>query len=219
MTVTTFPEKPIFRATSPIVVTQNGQVFNEGTEFEVPGWKLASGTMEPVNESAHRIVAYYTQHRTNDFLPAAPFDHHLGRIFLPAVIVDPRSTRLPPLPTVELPGMPRYRTKYHQTFGIRSVRIGDEFAYCGWPGESLGIEPVNDAAEQVCEYFRTHRENPRLPAAPWCEFEQALVLPELSTPAPSKYAANLSFSRRDTLEDEIVRYYIAASQSVLRAGS
>ena len=170
-------EKPRYRATSPIVVTKNGQVFNEGTEFERLGWKLASGTAMPANESARRVTAYYARHRTNDFLPPSPFDHHLGRIFLPAVVIDPRSTRLPPLPEHELPGMPRYRTKYHQTFGIRSVRIGDIFSYCGWPGESLGLEPVNDAAEQVYEYFRTHRTNPRRPASPWCEFEQALVLP------------------------------------------
>lgn len=170
---------PRYRATEDH--TNLGHGFQrKGQEFTWPGWpKCFSGAVEPVNESAKRIMAYWGTHHMNGQLPLSPYNADHARIFLPAHFPS-MGTRLPALPREEAEGMPRYRSILGGQFGPRRVERGEEIAFTAWP--TYGLEPINDEAERVVAYYEMYRDNPRLLPSPWCAYECAIFLPDLPTP-------------------------------------
>jgi hypothetical protein len=213
---------PLYRAT--VENTNMGiGYYPKGATFTWQGWpKCCAGAVEPANTAAERIVDYWNAHRHDALLPQTPFNSDHGRIFLPHHLPhDPRSTRLPGLPRVEIDGMPRWCAEIQQQFGNKQVQIGDEFAWCGWPVE--GIAPVNDAARRVVKYFEANTGNSRLLSSPWCDGAQKLFLPDL--PQPKKgpgstdgYARDVSIPPRDSWQDEALARRLGEARASMQQG-
>ncbi|MPZ39839.1 MAG: hypothetical protein GEU95_17620 [Rhizobiales bacterium] len=173
-------EAPRYRATADHTNLGAG-FYSKGKEITWPGWpKTFSGSVEPVNEPARRVMQYWSKHRLDGRCPPSPYNAEHGRVFLPAHMpADSRSTRLQSLPREELPSMPKFRAVWRGEYGPRKVEIGEEVAFCGWPGS--GLEPINDEAKRVVAYYEIYRDNPRLLSSPYCEYAQEIFLPPLPT--------------------------------------
>lgn len=170
---------PIYRTTAePTYV--NGAPHHAGAEVNFHQWPRES--LEPVNEPARRIIAYFQKHRFDGFLPRSPFDADHRRFLLPAHLPGLPTRRKPSLPAAVSPGMPLYRTRIEMPFGHRVVAAGEVIALLAWPTVDMHLVPVNYEAQRVVDYFEINEKNPRLLPAPWDEFEETLFLPDLPAP-------------------------------------
>jgi hypothetical protein len=180
------------------------------------GWpKVVFGKFEPDNAPAQRIWDYYQTHRQSFGLPTTPRDDDSGELFLPAHLPDPRSTGLPPPPSVETETMPRYRAVHQQKFGNRLVSIGEEIAFLAWP-PAEGLKPINEAAQRIVAYLNEHRGHPKLRAAPFCMFAMDVYLPNLPEMPRQTFARDVSEPARDVWNDEFTRQRVAEAQKTLR---
>jgi hypothetical protein len=177
-------ERPRYRVLAEKAVIKS--VYARGSEVEFLGWPKAT-ELEPVNDAAHKVAAYYLKNRTHPILPKSPYNHDLREIYLPAVLppwapITPHSD-----PGLRLQGlvpldqgderMPRYRSPFRQPVGSYEVEEGAEFYFLGWPAS--GFLAVNAAAEEVAIYLDYNAKNPARLSSPWCEFKRSLVLPQL----------------------------------------
>ena len=79
--------------------------------------------------------------------------------------------------------MPRYRVINSPTY-LKSGghhpdlhQVGAEVEYAGWPGSSL--EPLDDTAKRVKDYFDAHRRNRKLPRMPdLAQFAETVAVEE-----------------------------------------
>lgn len=80
--------------------------------------------------------------------------------------------------------MPRY-TVTAPTFVCNSLQpVGEVVEYDGWPGSSL--EPADDVAKRIKDYFAAHRRDRKLPRVPdLAKFAE----PEAEKPAGRKAAS------------------------------
>jgi hypothetical protein len=181
----------------------NGLGERAGYEFDFTGWPKP--TFEPLNEPARRIAAYATKHQFDPYKPDVPLAR--GSYYLPYFTtieavresehVIPngnggftlfRGQGYRPLPTTDLPGMPKYRLRAQARFGNAIKEAGEVVAYLSWPlGSSL--DPVNDEARQVVAYLREWIDHPKLPPCPWNDFTDSIDLPDPSgLPMPVPFA-------------------------------
>jgi len=148
-----------------------------GNEFATVAWPERG--MEPVNDEARRVSAYLDRHYHNPHRPHSPQDAFTGEIYLPATY--PRQTGTGPARPDErdLEGAPRYRVRYGWKYANREVAKGEEITFLGWPEADLQLEPANETASRIADYYRANAKNQRLPFSPWCEFRQGPFLPKL----------------------------------------
>jgi hypothetical protein len=151
-------------------------LYMRGAVVEFPGWpRWTHGAVEPADDDARAIFNYFRVQNVNPFLPAKPTDKH-GRIYLPAIFPDPRSTELLGVasPTDE---MPRYTVIAEVIIGCTRHAAGDEVVYLGWPNSIL--RPANDVARLIAEYHEANHAHPDLPTCPYNLFDNSPYLPEL----------------------------------------
>lgn len=60
--------------------------------------------------------------------------------------------------------MPRYEVNAPTFVGNTMRGVGDIVEYAGWPGTTL--DPADDVAKRVKEYFAAHRRDRKLPRMP-----------------------------------------------------
>jgi hypothetical protein len=175
------------------------------------GWpRCISGSVEPADEGASAIMRFWWSNHLNAFCPPTPFNHEHNTIFLPAVLPGNQGKRAPALPREPHPRMPQYRCSYGRTFGNIDVKTDEKIFFLGWPVAGLGLDPVNDAARRVVDYYKTHQSNPALLSSPFCLFANDVFLPPLPEP------------RRKRADDETMQRHNAAAVAVsasLRRGA
>jgi hypothetical protein len=172
-------EKPRYRNAADSVIAVGSVLFGPGAKFESLEWPTNS-ELEPVNDSAWRVMTYYTRRRHQPFFP-----QHLtvgGRVYLPAVMhpVEDYDFNLPGLPEkdFDIPDTaPVYRLGAAFRVGRKGFVIGELATYLGWP--RFGLEPVNESATLVRAYFMLHEKHPDLPPCPWNLYDDAPWLPTL----------------------------------------
>lgn len=149
---------------------------SKGDEFDDRGWPSLKD-VEPVNETARTIYDYAKRHAHDAWRPDAPIDGLLNDYFLPAVTTPEADFILDVQPAPK--DAPLYAASRDIVRGGRVlISEGTTICWLGWPRDRL-LEPANEFAEQVTTYFEANEKNPKLLRSPWCEFRQALVLPEL----------------------------------------
>lgn len=81
--------------------------------------------------------------------------------------------------------MPRYKVVHSPTFVTGSmVPPGEVVEFAGWPGSTL--EPADEVARRIKEYFGKHRGSKTLPRSPvLSDFVEAMPVP------PEKSKAHL----------------------------
>lgn len=172
-----------------------------GSQCEFVGWPIPE-LIEPANENAKRVAAYYARNRGDMFLPYSPFSETFGEIILPAVLrrLDPLpgdapwTTRPLPLPSTSDradTAMPQYTSRSVEHFGGRcfnsrggrvQIPAGEKFIYLGWPHDSF--EDANDAGRDVKAYYAANGRHPDLLTSPWCEYRRGLCLHQLHPAMP-----------------------------------
>lgn len=195
MTTDEMAQQPRYRVSGPDPIAVFGIPEQPGYEFNhANAWPPNSGNgVEPVNEPARRILAWWKAHVFDAFKPDTPVSH--GRYYLPGATADPRSQLITLVsPDRVLSSMPAYRSLRGYQHSIwdpvrrfpRSIEIGETIVTLRWPTFETGeFEPANPAAEAVTAYFEANATHPRLLASPWCEFAMDLFLPDLPGAATS----------------------------------
>jgi hypothetical protein len=200
-------EAPRYRIRHDVLV--HAIPYRTGAEITWNGWpagtsivganNLGEPHLDPINEPARRIFAYYTKHRHSPGFPATPTDRRTGRFYLPAHFHrDGRAKRFPAaVPDGEATRkMPRYlstlgglilptddmhaKNAHGVMFGNRIVEPGTEITFLAWPAIDFRLEPANDVARAIAIYYDVYAEHPELPIAPWDFFTGAPFLPELT---------------------------------------
>jgi hypothetical protein len=169
-----------------------GRTYQRNEEFDWSDWPACkSGAVVPINEAAKRIVHQY---KKPDHSPASTWNSDHSRHFVPHYLPsDFMHGRKPPLPDTEFPSMPKFRAVWPGYYGGREVTEGEIIAWCGWPNQEL--EPVNDAAREVVEYFDRYRDHPKLLPSPFCDLTCEVFLPELMTDVEKEIASRRAASR------------------------
>jgi hypothetical protein len=75
--------------------------------------------------------------------------------------------------------MPRYRTTA-SVFLPAPYAAGAEVSYRGWPLDHLALEPIDDEAKSIAEFYKAHKNGGELPASPFVDGK--LHLPLLGLP-------------------------------------
>ena len=177
--------------TSPLYLTKvacyvNCNLYPPDSAVRVLAWPNTT-ELEPLNESARKIVAYYQRRRLDPFLPSTPFDRGSGRIYLPAMLTlacvdEPSWPHLPPQPDPVLPSMPLYKVTGHKVMvGRDHVERGATVVYLGWP--RLFMEPANEVAQRIVEWVASAKGRINLPPSPWNDFDNELWLPNFDATA------------------------------------
>ncbi len=166
-------ELPRYKNSSQSPAILGALIVNPGDEAEHTGWPVRH--FEPVNPAACAITEYFAKHLTDPWRPERPINPLVGGIYLPSS-TDPRDElRI----VEEAPaGAPLYRATLEVDLPHRLLADGEVICALGWPRPTW-LEAANDPALQVMRYFEANDDNPALLRSPWCEFRQALVLPEL----------------------------------------
>jgi hypothetical protein len=114
-------------------------------------WPRHLDCVEPLNDAARQIVAYYRLHHNTTFqMPANPYTGEGG------------GTLHLPLPQ----NVPLWKSDHiGSIMGADVFFTGSPFASPNWP--EPGGTPLNNTAKAVAEYFKKHADDPALPAAGW----------------------------------------------------
>jgi hypothetical protein len=176
----TAPEKPKYRNRSGEVIAVGATLYPPNALIGSAEWPRARG-LEPVNESARRVMRFFERRRHAPFFPQTAMARD-GTIFLPAIMhpIDPFDITLPGLPPDfdVSPDAPAYKCNAALRVGHRDYAIGERAVYLGWPTPLLR-EPVNEAAAAVCAYFKTNAEHGALLSCPWNLYSDSVFLPAL----------------------------------------
>jgi hypothetical protein len=180
-------ESPRYRTTR--VTHRGGIPYKAGVEIRVSGWP--SNDVEPLNESAKRIMDWLGRFGRHPLKPVTPHNDLVGHLYLPGVLPNfgaprvfnpifdkPKNSTISPVRESEVvEGMPRYKSSQDQLLGKTSVPAGTEFCFLGWPLDSFTA--TNKPANEVKAYHVENYDNPALLPSPWCHYAQAVVLPTL----------------------------------------
>jgi hypothetical protein len=171
-------EKPRYRNASDAPLVVGSVLFGPGAKFESLEWPTNS-ELEPVNDSAWRVMTYYTRRRHQPHFPEHPTVN--GRVYLPAVMhpVGDFDFNLPGQPDGFdiFDTAPVYKCGAGFRVGRQHFAIDEQCCYLGWP--RFGLEPVNEAATLVRAYFMLHVKHPDLPPCPWNLYDDSTWLPVL----------------------------------------
>ena len=167
-------EAPKYRTRVPCHV--NCVMWDAGAVVGLQGWPKGdlANKLEPVNEAAKRIVAWFHRNAGDAFMPQSPWDSEHGRYYLPATSKDTRGGRVHPVKN-PLSSMPHYRAR----IASDGIWLPDEFAFLGWPQLGMALTPANEPAERVVAYFEMNAGNPAMLASPWNQYDDELFLPML----------------------------------------
>jgi hypothetical protein len=136
----------------------NGIVEQKGHRFNFVGWPLPS--YRPVNDAAREVFDYYMRVRGTGECPDTPMRG--GRIHLPPLACDlvPRY-----VVAVQKAGSGViYSSAIYAAHGA-SIPPGCVYDTIAWPTPDM--QPRNDAARAVHEYWSEHKDNPNLPREAW----------------------------------------------------
>jgi hypothetical protein len=190
----------------------HGTPYRAGAEIEHRGWPGGPGIsaagapagalLDPIDDAAKRITAYWNAHRVDPGLPNSPMDR-AGRFYLPAHLRGMRGRNFPNAvaPEEVVAGMPAYTSTIDQVldwndrteeiprgamFGRRAIAPGTKIYFLAWPEPEFGLEAANKTAKVVVEYFERGRGRSDLPPAPWNLFDDELYLPKLEALEPER---------------------------------
>ena len=118
-------DDPKYRTTATVFVS--GCQFGAGHEFFYRGWPKADMHLEPLNEGARRVSAFYKRHQFEPGLPQSPVDARTGKIFLPGQLPHIPSRNFPPVVSAaDAPaGMPIYKSLWDAEFGGKLIKEGE----------------------------------------------------------------------------------------------
>jgi len=120
--------------------------------------------MEPIDDEAKQIFAYWTKYRAHAGFPASPYSAIAARFHLPdALLGNPDAIWIgAEFSPKEVAGWPRYLCLYNVQFGRTIFHAGESVWFLGWPFTN-NLEPDNEAAHTVKRYHEEHRDDPTLP--------------------------------------------------------
>jgi hypothetical protein len=171
-------ERPKYRNASGDPMVVGSVLYPPGARFESLDWP-ANTELEPVNDTAWRVMTYFTRRRHQPNFPERLRVN--GRVYLPAILhpVEPYDFALPGLPEdFDIPeDAPLYKCGAGFRIGRQHFVIGEAARYLGWP--RFGLEPVNENATAVRAYFMLHEKHPDLLVCPWNLYDDAPFLPKL----------------------------------------
>lgn len=186
MTFTTI-EAPRYRALE--MTDAGGFAVEPGVEFSMKRWPLPYAH-EPLNELAKRIAEYAKRSRLAPGFPSSPYSATARDFYLPGWLgymapcgnqQDLAETLSTPLADADvLPGMPAYTFTgaRERRIGRRTVKPGETVVLLGWP-EMDTLQPANDIAAEVLDYYQRHIKHDARLSSPWCWYRLAVVLPQL----------------------------------------